>query len=208
VLISSDAAEGMLEVARSRAREFGIDNVEFKRLQLEWIDLPAARVDAVLCRWGIMLVVDPGAAASEIRRVLRPGGRAALAVWDAPERNPWATIPNRALVELGHAEPPDPSQPGMFALAAPGSFRELLESAGFVEVVTDAVGVDHDYINVEEYIAETLDCSRIFSDTWERLTEDERSRLRKRIGSGAAEFRAGDGSLHLPGRSLVAGASA
>ena len=207
-LISSDASEAMLELARARAQEQGVENVEFKRLQLEWIDLPAARVDAVLCRWGIMLVVDPAAAASEIRRVLRPGGRAALAVWDVPERNPWATIPNRALVELGHAEPPDPSQPGMFALAAPGSLTELLQSAGFVEVFTDAVDVDHDYPNVEEYIAETLDCSRMFSDAWERLTEDERSRLWESIASGAAEYRAGDGSLHLPGRSLVAAASA
>ena len=87
-LVSSDGAEPMLDVARERARQSGIENVEFAQLELEWIDLPTASVDAVLCRWGIMLIVDPAAAAGEIRRVLRAGGRAALAVWDVPGAQP------------------------------------------------------------------------------------------------------------------------
>src|SRR5947208_12168159 len=53
-LITSDATEGMLAVARERAKSFGVSHVEFKQLQLEWIDLPTASVDAVLCRWGFM----------------------------------------------------------------------------------------------------------------------------------------------------------
>ena len=46
--------------------------LEFKQLELEWIDLPTASVDAVLCRWGYMLTVDPAAGMRETRRVLRP----------------------------------------------------------------------------------------------------------------------------------------
>src|SRR5690348_8190679 len=38
-LISSDGAAAMLELARSRAEKLGVHNVEFKQLQLEWIDL-------------------------------------------------------------------------------------------------------------------------------------------------------------------------
>src|ERR1700759_1714962 len=91
ILICSDGADAMLDVARERAAAQGVANVEFRQLELEWIDLPTADVDAVVCRWGIMLVVDSEAAAREIRRVLKPGGRAALAVWDHPERNPWTT---------------------------------------------------------------------------------------------------------------------
>src|SRR5947209_11559501 len=118
IVLSTDAAETMLEVARARAAELGIENVEFKRIELEWIDLDTASVDVVLCKWGLMLTVDPETALRETRRVLRPGGRIALAVWDEPPLNPWATIPTRALVELGHATPPDPDAPGMFTLSA------------------------------------------------------------------------------------------
>src|SRR4029077_3266224 len=81
MLISSDASQAMIGVARGRARDLGVSNVEFKRMELEWIDLDTASVDAALCRFGLMLAADPGAALQEIRRVLRPGGAVALAVW-------------------------------------------------------------------------------------------------------------------------------
>ncbi len=203
-LICSDATEAMLETARERATRQGLDNVEFKQLELEWIDLPAATVDAVLCRWGVMLSVDPGAALREARRVLRPGGRIALAVWDEPARNPWATIPGRAMVELGHSAPPDPNAPGMFALAAPGRLAEVLEDAGFVEVVLDAVEIERKYESVERYIEETLDLSGVFLEGFGRLGERERGEVQRRIAALAAEFTAADGTIRLPGRSLVA----
>ena len=90
-VVISDQAEAMLEGARRRAQELSLSNLEFQVLNAEWIDLPLASIDAVLCRWGFMLLADPGAALAECRRVLRPGGRLALAVWDRIEANPWAS---------------------------------------------------------------------------------------------------------------------
>jgi ubiquinone/menaquinone biosynthesis C-methylase UbiE len=164
-LISSDGADAMLDVARARAGELGIDNVEFKQLELEWIDLGTASVDAVLVRWGIMLIVDPEAAAHEIRRILRPGGRAAFAVWDTPERNPWAVIPGQAMVQLGHAEPPDPAAPGMFSLADDGRLAALLEGAGFQDVVVSPVALARHYDELPRFIEESIDMSPLFSAT-------------------------------------------
>lgn len=198
----------MLEVARSRARELGVENVEFARLELEWIDLPAASVDAVLCRWGIMLCVDPAAAASEIRRVLRPGGRLAAAVWDSAERNPWATLDWEALIELGYMEPPDPGGPGMFALAPASRLSELLEGAGFVEVVVEEVQLDRSFASVEEYVAESVDLSATFAEMWDRLDEEQRAAVSERVAALAARYTRADGSLELPGRSLVGSADA
>src|SRR5438270_10149665 len=37
-LICSDASEEMLAIARERAVRQGVENIEFKRLELEWID--------------------------------------------------------------------------------------------------------------------------------------------------------------------------
>jgi ubiquinone/menaquinone biosynthesis C-methylase UbiE len=208
MLVCSDGAEAMLEVAKARARAAGIENVEFVRLELEWIDLPTASVDAALCRWGLMLITDREAAAREIRRVVRAGGRAALAVWDLPERNPWATIPNRAMIELGHAERPDPEAPGMFRLASAEELTELLESAGFVEVEVEPVSVDRTYGSVQEYLAETLDLSGLLRASLEGLGEGGRQEAVARIEALAEPFTAPDGSLKLPGSSLVACAQA
>jgi SAM-dependent methyltransferase len=202
-LISSDGAEAMLDVARQRAADAGIDEVEFALLDLEWIDLPTASVDAVLCRWGIMLTVDPEAAAREMRRVLRAGGRAALAVWDVPERNPWATVPTRVMIELGLAEPPDPEAPGMFRLAPEGRLTELLQDAGFVEVSVEPVEVDRRYQRVDDYIHDTLEMSPTFGATLKELSEAQREEALDRLRAAAAQFESSDG-LVLPGSSLVA----
>ncbi len=208
VLLTSDGTEAMLSVARERAASLGIDNVEFKQLQLEWIDLPTASVDAVLCRWGFMLLVDPAAAFGEARRVLRPGGRIALAVWDEAGANPWATVSMRAMIELGFTEPPDPDAPGMFALSRPGLLQEMLESAGFVEVVVEAVEAGRSAPEFDEFFAETLDVSRAFYEVYEELSQESRAALRSRLESLVEPFVGDDGSIVFPGRSLVAAASA
>jgi SAM-dependent methyltransferase len=208
ILVSSDGADAMLDVARARAAELGIDNVEFRQLELEWIDLETATVDAVLVRWGIMLIVDPEAAAREVRRILRPGGQAAFAVWDAPENNPWAVIPGRAMVQLGHAEPPEPGAPGMFSLAGDGQLTELLEGAGFQDVVVSPVSLTRHYDALEGYIEETIDMSPLFSATYRELSADEQAAAVAAITAAAQPFVADDGSVTLPGSSLVASAAA
>jgi ubiquinone/menaquinone biosynthesis C-methylase UbiE len=208
VLICSDAAEAMLEIARERARELGIGNVEFKRLELEWIDLPTASVDAILCRWGLMLTLDPGAAAQEARRVLRPGGRIAVAVWDKAPRNPWATIWTQALIELGHASPPDPNAPGMFALASADRLAELFEGAGFLEVRVEAIEFDRVYEDVDAYVEETLDLSPNFSGTFGSMSGREQARVRGRIAELLAQFTAAGGMIRLPSRALGVAADA
>ena len=207
-LISSDGAEAMIDVARRRARERGVDNVEFRQLELEWIDLPTASVDAVLCRWGIMLIVDPEAAAREIRRVLASGGRAALAVWDEAARNPWATMPNQVMVELGHMQPPDPQAPGMFTLAGDGRLSELLQDAGFTDVVVGPVTLERRYPAADQYVAETMELSHIFGSAYQALTAEEQAEVTARIAIALQPFTAADGSVSLPGSSLVARALA
>lgn len=203
-LICSDGAQAMLDVARARAEAAGIDNVEFRQLELEWIDLPTASVDAVLCRWGIMLIVDPDAAAHEIRRVLRAGGRAAFAVWDAAERNPWAAIPSRAMVALGHAPPPDPDAPGMFTLAPAGKLQSLLQGAGFIEVEVQAVAIERRYDQLERFIEETVDMSPTFSARLRELEPPAQDAVRARIEADAEPFQQPGGGVLLPGSSLVA----
>lgn len=208
MLISSDASQAMLGVARGRARDLGISNVEFMRFELEWIDLDTASVDAAMCRFGLMFAVDPDAALQELRRVVRPGGPVALAVWDTPEQNPWASIPTRALVELGHVDPPDPSDPGMFVLDDPARLEELLESSGFVEVVVDRVDLERAETSTEDYIQWTLDLSAPFADVRDRLSRDEWREVEDRIATLSQPYTAANGSVQFPAASLVAAASA
>jgi SAM-dependent methyltransferase len=207
-LISTDASRAMLGVASGRARDLGVTNAQFKQLELEWIDLPTASVDAVLCRWGLMFALDPGAALQETRRVIRPGGSLAVSVWDAAAENPWATVITRALVELGHIDPPDPSAPGMFALADPDRLHSLLEDAGFVEVVVEPLELSRPAADVEDFVDESLDLNAQLTDIRRRLAEEQWSEVRQRVAALSEPFADTGGGLRFPARALVAAGSA
>jgi SAM-dependent methyltransferase len=207
-VIISDQAEGMLEGARERAAKLELSNVEFQVLNAEWIDLPLASVDAVLCRWGYMLMADPGAALTETRRVLRPHARLALAVWDEIEHNAWARLPALELLERGLVEQPPPGTPGPFALCAPGRVRELLEGAGFSDVVVETVDVVQRHPSFESFWDMSLDVTRTFHDVVLGRPGAEIAQIRESLRTRLGEFTERDGSIALPGRSIVASADA
>lgn len=208
-LISSDGAEAMLAHARARAEQLGVTNVEFQSLELEWIDLPAASVDAVICRWGYMFALDKAASLRETRRVLRSGGRLALAAWTGPQRNPFSAIPRRALVDAGLVDDFEiAAGPTMFDLADPAALGELLEDAGFAEVAVEELPLTIRYDDVEDLVAATRDLSPAFADVVAPLNDRQRADLLERLSAATAPFAAPDGSLAMPAVALGAAAEA
>ncbi len=216
--VISDQAEAMLQGARERAEQLGVANVEFKVLNAEWIDLPLASLDVVLCRWGFMLMADPGAALGECRRVLRPGGRLSLAIWDTIQANPWALLPGLELSDRGFAPeparpgtPPQPGearQPGPFSLGDPEIVRGLLEEAGFTEVTVDHVDLVQRHASFEALWESQLDISRNFHDAVLSRPEGEIEQIKASLEERFAPYRGSSGELAVPGRTLVALAGA
>ena len=214
----SDQAAAMLDGARKRAAELGVANVEFKVLNAEWIDLPLASLDIVLCRWGFMLMADPAAALGECRRVLRPGGRLALAIWDTIQANPWALLPSVELNERGlgpaprhPSAPPEPgasAQPGPFALGDARIVRVLIEDAGFTEVNVEAVELLQRHASFEALWESQLDVSRNFHDAVLSRPEAEIEQIKASLARRFEPFTLASGELEIPGRTLVALAGA
>jgi SAM-dependent methyltransferase len=207
-LISSDQAETMLELGRARAGELGLSNVEFKVLDAEWIDLPLASLDAVLCRFGYMLMVDPAAALRETRRVLAPDGRLALAVWDRPDANPWSLISRNALEAHGLRKPSDPGAPGPFALGDAERVGELVEDAGFTEIELDHVSIIQADPDFETWWEGHLDMSTVARTAVEEGDPDVVAAAKTEIRAGLAPYTDESGALAIPGRAILASATA
>lgn len=208
--ILTDAADPMLELARERARELDLPGVELRPMDAEWIDLPTATVDVILCRWGLMLLADPAASLRECRRVLRPGGRVVLAAWDAPEHNLWTTIAKQEASRLvAGAVPEAPAgQPDMFAWRDPATIAEALHEAGFVAPEVEQVEMTLRYDDLDDWWDTLLDMSPALYDAVAALSPAQRDELRDAVDARARAASTGRDRIELPARTHVAFAEA
>jgi SAM-dependent methyltransferase len=182
-LISTDFAAGMVDAARGVSAQLGLANVEHRVLDAERMDLDDSSIDRVLCRFGYMLMADPAAALAETRRVLRDDGRLVFGVWTGPEENQWAFIPGLVLVERGHIPPPEPEQPGIFAMGDPERIRKLVTGAGFAEPEIEQVEIAWPYETADDHWSFTRKLAGPLANAIDELDEDERESVRADVRS-------------------------
>jgi SAM-dependent methyltransferase len=205
-LITSDFSPAMLAAARRRGTELALANVDYRLVDAERIDLPDDAVDGVLCRFGYMLMADPPAALAETRRVLRPGGRLALAVWGAPERNPFFGTVAVSLVQRGHVDPPEPPPaPGIFSMAGTERTEALLRGAGFDEVHIEEVPGRFVLPDVDEYLDVIADTAGPIALALRRLSEPEYAAVKGDVEGALQRFATGRG-YEIPCLALCAAA--
>src|SRR4051794_40167701 len=133
-VVLSDFAAEMTAVAKARAAASECDNVTVAEFDMVALDCPDASFDVVLCREALMLIPEPATAVAEARRVVKPGGRVAFAVWGPRDRNPWLGVLLDAISRrLGVPIPPEGVR-GPFALSNSNAVPELLTAAGLCDV--------------------------------------------------------------------------
>jgi SAM-dependent methyltransferase len=197
-VISTDFAPEMVEVARRNGAARAVRNIEYRVLDAERMDLDDASVDAVVCRWGYMLMADPAAALAESRRVLRRGGPLCFAVWRTPDLNPWAGVPAMTFLKRGHVPPPEPGAPGMFAMGDRDRTLELVRAAGFDEPELQEITFPFRYADGDDYWDAILRLAGPLARVAAALPADEREATREAVMENVASFRGGDGSYAMP----------
>ena len=172
---------------------------------MQAIDLADASVDAVVSRFGYMLVPDPALALRETRRVLRPNSPLAFATWAPAKRNPWATAYGPVLIERGLQEPPRPGDPGQFTLSDPAQIEALVHDAGFAQATVSEVPVEYRFAGWTDYRRVITGLAASLRQLLGTLDAE----LRKEIDAAACarldRFQTSDGYV-IPGVALVTSA--
>ncbi|GJM23528.1 MAG: methyltransferase [Planctomycetota bacterium] len=131
-VVASDVVPEMLQALQAHDTGRLLQLVECAGEQPAFAD---HSFDGLSCRFGVMFLDKPVDTFREWRRILRPGGRVAIAVWGAPERNPYFSVVGEALDRHDAAPSKLPNNGrGIFDYAEPGRLSEILSSAGFREV--------------------------------------------------------------------------
>jgi ubiquinone/menaquinone biosynthesis C-methylase UbiE len=149
-VIATDLSPGMLAIARERAARAGLANLEFREADAQALPFPPETFERVSCRFGIMLMADPLAAALEAARVLLRGGFFGFTVWaESGRRSPLATH----RIVMSEIVPPGmlPALPDLYALGSEAALRDLVERAGLEVSVIESVVHAFRYRDVDHY---------------------------------------------------------
>ena len=135
-IVATDLNQAMLDVAAGRIHS---NMVSFQQADAQSLPFPDASFDLVVCQFGVMFFPDKVAANAEARRVLRPGGRYILVIWDRLEKNSVSHVLGQAMAQIY------PDNPAAFLERMPFGYHDRTQiehdllAAGFNDVEFEIV---------------------------------------------------------------------
>jgi ubiquinone/menaquinone biosynthesis C-methylase UbiE len=195
-VVGTDISEQMVVAARERAIARGIEHVRFERMDAEDLKFAGDSFDTVLCGLGLMYVPDPQKAIREFHRVLRPGGRAAAAVWGQRRNCGWAEI-----FPIVDARVQSEVCPMFFGLGTGQTLSRSFAAAGFRDVREQRLDTRLQYTTADEA------CEAAFAGgpvalAYDRFSQDTRDEAHKEYLASLEPYRHG-GRYSVPGEFVI-----
>ena len=196
IVVATDLSEKMITRARQAAAPDEWEHVTFRRMDAGALDLPDRRFDAALCSLGLMYVPDPADALTEMFRVLRPGGRAVIAVWGRRRACGWAEV-----FPIVDARVETEVCPLFFQLGTGDSLRDAAVDAGFGEVRTERLATILEYASPDEAVEAAFEGGPV-AMAYSRFDDAIRSEIHREYLDSIEEYHTDDGYL-IPGEFVV-----
>lgn len=196
-VVALDQAPQMLAIARERAAELGLSNIEFHEADAEALSLPADSFEAILCRWGLMFLPNLPAALGKMRALLAPTGRVAAAVWGPPPTVPMISLAMGTVRQLLQAPPPPPGVPGPFSLADPTLLERALATAGFSRIRTERMAVTFEWASAADYARFHQAVSAPIQALLAGVPTEQRDTIWQAVTDAARQYAGADGAVRM-----------
>jgi len=198
-----DPISGMIEAARREAERRGLDNVQFEVASADPLPYADATFDAVVSRFGVMFFASPTEGIREMLRVLKPGGKLALAVWCSAERNPFHWALSRVMRKHVDSPPPDPDAPDPFRFAPEGKLRELVVEAGAPNAAEHLLQFRIEApMPVKEFLPLRLEISEKLRETFAVFSPEEQEQTTREMLESLSEYTT-DSGMSFPAEVLI-----
>lgn len=198
-VVGTDLSGEMVAAAEAAVARQGLAQVRIERADAEELPFADGSFDVALCGLGLMYVPDPVQALREMRRVLRPGGRAAVAVWGARQACGWAEI-----FPITDARVASDVCPMFFHLGTRDTLAHAVAAAGFAEARVRRLRTTLDYASAEQALAAAFRGGPV-ALAYGRFDAATRAAVHAEYLHSIAGFAIGDG-YRIPGEFVVAGA--
>jgi SAM-dependent methyltransferase len=155
--------------------------------------------------YGMLHLAHPERAIAEAFRVLRPGGRYAFTVWDAPDRAVGFGIILESIQLHGNIDVPLPPGPPFFRFSDPDECKRTLENAGFMHLQTIQVPQLWSVESGDALLTTFRTAAVRTAALLQAQTPTALRSIRDEVISRAEKFRRG-GRIELPMPSILASA--
>jgi ubiquinone/menaquinone biosynthesis C-methylase UbiE len=198
-----DPVAEMVAAARRAADRRGFRNAQFEVALADRLPFPADSFDAVVSRFGVMFFPSPVDGVREMLRVLKPGRKMALAVWNFAESNPFHYVLWRVVEKYVDLPTPAPDAPDAFRFASPGKLRDVLLEAGAMapseRVLQFRIQAP---LSVEDFWTLRCEMSDKLRDQIAGLSKEQVSEVRGQVLEALREYSTG-GGLSFPAEVLI-----
>jgi ubiquinone/menaquinone biosynthesis C-methylase UbiE len=193
-VVGIDPIPGMVAAARRETERRGLTNTQFDVGSADELPFAADTFDAVLSRFGVMFFPSPEDSIRGMLRVLKPGGRMALAVWGPLEHNPFYFVTSRVIESyLGPTVPP-PGPAEQFRFAESGKLRNMLADAGALAASERPLRFATEApMSPEEFWGFRFEMSEKLRESVASLSADELNEVKDRVIEGLGEYSTGRG---------------
>jgi len=180
-IVGLDLSPAMLAIAQRVAQAEELE-IEWREGSAEDLPFDTGEFDLVVCQMGLMFFPDRPGAASEMHRVLEPGGRMVVSTWRGLDQNPFFAALARAVRRrIGSSAVETPH-----SLGDPAALAILMQEARFSNISVEPVLVEANYAQPENYIALQLTAMSAAIPELQRLDPTELTALIAAIGHDMA----------------------